>query len=117
MWDAILASVPDIPDTAAVEAGLCPMTDAAGVAGRYEFGPELSMEVRVEEGRPTLINVGGRDIFGVSPGESLPAGPKGGPRFATESPFLPAFGFVRDESRYRLVLDPGPWQQVGTATR
>ena len=88
----------------------------SALSGRYAFGNELSMEVRVEEGRPTLTNSGGRDIFDVPPGESLPAGPDGGPLYATDSLFLPAFGFVRHESRYRLVLNPGPWQQVGTAT-
>ena len=92
------------------------MTDPAEVVGRYEFGSGLSMTVGIENGRPALTNSGGRDVFGVPPGETVPAGPNDGPLFATDSLFLPAFGFVRHESRYRLVLDPGPWQQVGTAT-
>ena len=117
MWDAILASVPDIPDAAAVAAALCPVTGPVEVAGRYEFGPGLSMTVGVEEGRPALINSGRRDIFGVPPGGSLSAMPDGGPRFTTQSLFLPAFGFARTGSRTDLVLNPGPWQQVGTATR
>ena len=117
MWDAILASVPDIPDAAGVAAGLCPVTEPAEVVGRYEFASGLSMTVGVKDGRPALTNSGRRDIFGVPPGESLPAGPYGGPLFATESLFLPAFGFARYESRYRLVLNPGPWQQVGTPIR
>ena len=116
MWDAILASVPDIPDAAAIEAGLFPVTDPAEVAGHYDFGNELRMEVGVEDGRPALSNSGGRDVFGLPPGESLPAGPNGGQLFATESLILPAFGFARHESGYRLVLNPGPWQQAGTAT-
>ena len=117
MWDAILASVPDIPDATAVASGLCFPTDPTKAIGRYRFGNELSMDVGVAEGRLTLTNSGGRDIFGVRPGGSVSARPDGGLLFTTQSLFLPAFGFARTESRRRLVLNPGPWQQVGTATR
>ena len=117
MWDAILASVPDIPDAAEVAAGLDAVNEPTEIAGRYDFGNGLSIDVGVVAGGPTLTNSGERDIFGLAPGGRLPARPGGDPLFATGSPFLPEFGFARHESRYRLVLNPGPWQQAGTSTR
>jgi len=117
MWDSILASVPDVPNASVVASGLSLPPDPTEVIGRYGFGNELSMDVGVTEGRLTLTNSGDRDIFGVRPGGSLSARPDSGPLFTTQSLFLPAFGFVRTEFRHRLVLNPGPWQQVGTAIR
>ena len=117
MWDAILASVPDVPDSTVVASGLSLPPDPTEVVGRYSFGNELSMDVGVAEGRPTLTNTGGRDMFGVRPGESLAALSDGEALCTTQSLFLPAFGFAGTDSRRRLVLNPGPWQQAGTATR
>ena len=116
MWDAILNSVPDIPDSTEIGHGLHAVTEPGAVAGRYDFGAQLRMDVGVERDLLTLTNTGARDVFGVTPGGSLTAEPDDGPLFATQSLFLPRFGFTQSASRYRLVLNPGPWQQVGRAT-
>ena len=94
-----------------------PLLSSVGKLRRGDVGIAGQSQGNVPRPPTATQTMISRDIFGVSPGEILPAGPHGGPLFATESLFLPAFGFARHESGYRLVLDPGPWQQVGTATR
>ena len=116
MWDAILNSVPDIPDSTEIASGLHAVTEPGAVVGRYDFGAQSYMDVSVRTGELTLTNTGTRDMFGITPGGSLTAKSDGDPLCSTGSLFLPRFGFTHSESRHCLVLNPGPWQQVGNAT-
>lgn len=116
MWDAVLNSVPDIPDPAETGKKLEFVADPGAVAGRYRFGDQLRIDVGVGAGGLTLTNGEAREIFGLASGDSLTARPGAGALFVTDSLFLPRVGFSRSASGYGLVLDPGPWQQVGEAT-
>lgn len=110
MWDAILNSVPDIGD--AVTADLLVLPDPATAAGRYHFGDALRIDISLDQGCLALENTGERDIFGLAPGAILRASAGSDRIFTTDSPYLSSLGFVADAARPRLVLNPGPWQQV-----
>src|SRR5439155_819064 len=65
MWDAILNSIPTIPDLAAVCPDRLPMVPLGGAMGRYEFGRDLALEVTVAADGLRLRNVGRKEIFGI----------------------------------------------------
>jgi L-aminopeptidase/D-esterase-like protein len=117
MWDAVLSSIPDIPDLHnACPADRLRATDIRAAAGRYQFGPDLILEVAAQ-GRGLNLSNGGREFFGIRPGRSLTALGSPDGVFTTDSAFLQSLCFSPGPNGPVLILNPGPWQQIGLPTR
>ncbi len=113
MWDAILSSVPDIPEPREIDQYLMAIDEPDAVEGRYGIDPRSVVELAREASGFKLTNCGTDEIFGLAPGESLAARRDGGRRLVTANPILAAAGFQESDDGVRLVLNPGPWQQIG----
>jgi hypothetical protein len=117
MWDAVLNSVPDIPNlTEDYCSDLLQVSEHGRIAARYQFGPNLELEVTGVGTYIRLYNSGSKDIFGITPGEFVLARAAGDKLFQTDSQFLSTVAFAGQASELQLILNPGPWEQVGVAT-
>ncbi|MFO1061303.1 MAG: P1 family peptidase [Dongiaceae bacterium] len=111
MWSAVLASVPEI----VVPADDAPPLPAERLPGRFTFAPGVGLEVRADPAGLALRIAADRDIFGLPPGTELKATGRRANGFSVGKAFLDEIRFQADESgAIRLVLNPGPWQQIGT---
>jgi L-aminopeptidase/D-esterase-like protein len=110
MWDAILASVPEQPLAPRANSRLKPSAEALQRhVGRYVFSAPVTIEVSVKEGKLYAQATGARDAYAIkraAPVELLPVEPD---VFTVPGryPFT-----IRFESS-AVVLNPGPWQQIG----
>jgi hypothetical protein len=111
MWSAVLASIPELnvpPDPG-------PVLPLKALGGAYRFAPGVSVEVAPKGNGLRLTPRGERDVFGVPPGTTVGTKGREANTFAVERAFLDAVRFARGaDDRAALVLNPGPWQQVGT---
>ncbi|MSP83822.1 MAG: peptidase S58 DmpA [Alphaproteobacteria bacterium] len=116
MWDAVLASVPDLQRATSSPAA---RIDLASCAGTYAFAPNVAVEVAIGSKGVTLTNRSTRLVFGLAPGAALilPLG-KGG-SFVGPGPFLLGGRFEAGRRNVgpAVVLNPGPWEQRGFRTR
>ncbi|MBM3505661.1 MAG: peptidase S58 DmpA [Alphaproteobacteria bacterium] len=110
MWDAILASFPDL-SAPQVAQGSVPVPAAR--AGNYAFAPGVSVTVGAQGKRMMITNRSGRPIFGIAPSESITSTIDVDGSFSAPGPFLLGGRFKTTPSSGRsvLVLNPGPWEQ------
>lgn len=111
MWDAVLTSVPEQPSMPE-RSGAGPREDVLrGYAGDYVFSPFVTIRVSVEGGRLYAQATGKRDAHAI--GRDRP----------TEVQALSARDFtvpgryplvLRFDGTGRLIVNPGPWQQIGS---
>ena len=110
MWSAILSSVPEIH----VPGDPGPALALEEMAGPYSFAPGVDVEVRVVSESLELTPRGTRDLFDIGPGGTVRAGGRRMNTLSVEHPFLEQIRFERGAGgRPTLLLNPGPWQQVG----
>ena len=112
MWSAVLNSVPDLDvvfeDTAE------PLKDE-DLRGRFQFAPDISLDVNARDNRVEFTPQANRELFGIEPGVTVQAKRRTGNTFAIDQMFLHAFRFERNVAgEVTLILNPGQWQQVGT---
>lgn len=108
-WDAVLASVPPLPDVERTVARVDPRSFAA-YEGRYEFGPGAELTV-VRAGNQLLVEATGeRPVYGFAPGERVEIFPTSRTHFFSRNPRGDHLRFMREDGRVTgLVLNPGPW--------
>ena len=110
MWSAILNSVPAVD----MPADPGPPLPLAELGGTYRFGPNVDMEVTVQDSILALTARGSRDIFDIQPGSSANARRQSVNTFEVEHAFLRHVRFVRgDRGDPEILLNPGHWQQTG----
>ena len=113
MWDAVLASVPQIP---ALGTGGGGGPAAAACAGRYEFAPGASITVMPLGGQRLGLTVSGeRSLYEKPPGEGWEVELESDGSFALDDVFVGGGRFVqgRGEIASELELNPGLWAQRG----
>jgi L-aminopeptidase/D-esterase-like protein len=114
MWDAVLASVPDLPKPLPLATGGASLA-ATACGGRYSFARDAVLAAEVEGGKLRLRVAGQRSIYGREPnqGWDVALAPDGS--FALEDVFLTGGRFLagKDGRVSELQLNPGPWVQRG----
>jgi len=113
MWDAVLASVPDVQVLPAKSSARVPPTSCAG---RYAFAPNAAMTVEPTGGQRVALRVAGaRSLYERVPGDGWEIDLEPDGSFVLDEPFLRAGRFHADsEGRVTdLQLNPGPWTQRG----
>ncbi len=110
MWNAILASVPEQPVAPRVNQRLKPsVEDLQRHAGRYVFSEPAKIEVSVRDGKLYAQATGARDAYAIkraAPVELLPVEQN---VFTVPGRYPLTIRFEASA----VVLNPGPWQQVG----
>jgi hypothetical protein len=114
MWDAVLASVPDLPSPAGAGAGGAAIA-AAACRGRYSFARDAAVSAEVEDSLLRLRVAGERSLYGRQPGQGWDTALAPDGSFALEDVFLRGGRFVagEDGSVGELELNPGLWMQRG----
>lgn len=117
-WDAVLASVPELPpvDTTVAE------VDAAVLdahTGRYIFGPEAELTITRNGDRLFAEATGGRPIYGFQTGERVEIFPSSETDFFSHNIRGDHLRFPRNENDRGagLVLNPGPWELTARRER
>ncbi|MGI9302022.1 MAG: P1 family peptidase [Gammaproteobacteria bacterium] len=114
MWDAILNSIPGIPDISAHIVESTSNADLNAVAGDYLFEPDLKLTIaRESESALSITNVSGPDFFGIRKGERYPMALEDSGVYRGNSLFIPELGFLGSGQDAVVVANPGPWQQIG----
>lgn len=109
-WDAVLSSVPRLPQAETARAAVSAAAFAA-YAGRYEFGPGAELTITREGDRLFAQATGQRPVYGFVPGERVELFPTSDTHFFSRNPRGDRLRFVRDR-RNRvtgLELNPGSW--------
>jgi len=112
MWDAILSSVPDQPAPPSLRADLHPGAAVLkSFAGEYVFSPTARLRVSVRGEHLIAEATGTRRVFAIERGATAELLPISGTQFGIPGryPFVLSF-----EAGGRVIVNPGPWQQVGT---
>jgi L-aminopeptidase/D-esterase-like protein len=114
-WDAVLASVPELPAPPAPTGGMPLPAALAEYAGDYEFTDFARVAIRVEDGRLVARYGGMRQIYFWEPVHALlPAGPD---TFLLDLPARDVIAFEREAGAVTaLTLNPGPWAQTAART-
>lgn len=108
-WDAVLASVPPLPEMERTVARVDPRSFAA-YEGRYEFGPGAELTIVPEGGRLLVEATGERPVYGFVPGERVEVFPTSPTHFFSRNPRGDHLRFMREDGRVTgLILNPGPW--------
>jgi L-aminopeptidase/D-esterase-like protein len=105
-WDAVLASVPDLPPVP-VEAN-SPSREMDSVVGDYEFNGPARLAIRIEEGK-LVARIGGESqmYFSEPVHELIPAE---GDLFIIDRPARDVIRFDRADGQVTsLTINPGPW--------
>ena len=113
MWDALLASVPEQPAAAAPNPKQEYSASALkGFAGDYEFSRFASLNISTKDGKLFAKASGERTVFGIAHEEATELVPVSAREFMVPGRYPLTFHFEEDGS---LMLNPGHWQQHGTA--
>ncbi|WP_241263340.1 P1 family peptidase [Parahaliea mediterranea] len=110
MWDAIIASVPEQPRHPEPRPGL--KLDRGLLkqyAGRYEFSPNVSLEVTYRDGALHARATGLRDVFAIGRDRAITLTPVNETEFTVGNRYPLTLRFQPDGP---LVINPGHWQQV-----
>jgi L-aminopeptidase/D-esterase-like protein len=109
-WDAVLSSVPPLDP---IDRTAIPGDPAvvAAYAGRYEFGPEASVRIRLQDGRVWCEADGKRRVYAFRPKEPQElAWTKSGDLMLKTRPDI-RLRFLKDQDGRvtGLILNPGHW--------
>lgn len=110
-WDAVLNSVP--PREPQPERTFVRLSAERlqAVTGRYQFNHDVSLTIRVEDGRLFAQAGGKRDVYGFRVGVKSELFPTSDTDFFRNELRSPRIQFVKDEAGRitGLVLNPGDW--------
>lgn len=117
-WDAVLASVPELPDPGPVEPITWSAAQIDAVVGEYRFSP--SSTIRLEREGDALVAHGPEtpSIYFPSDAESIRLVPVSSDELVMDTDRAYRIRIDRDEQRVTgLTLEPGPWAQPATRVR
>jgi L-aminopeptidase/D-esterase-like protein len=110
MWDAILASAPEQPVAPRVNPRLkSSAEDLQRYAGRYVFSDPAKIEVSVREGKLYAQATGTRDAYAIKRAAAVELLPVERDVFTVPGRYPFSIRFETSG----VVLNPGPWQQIG----
>ncbi len=108
-WDAILSSVPELPNYSTQVVELAPEA-LDPLAGTYDFGTGAVLRVRLEESGLTIEAVGRKNVYGLGLGERHQLRATSEVDFISTSPFGDRIRFLREGGGVTgLILNPGHW--------
>jgi 6-aminohexanoate-oligomer endohydrolase len=109
-WDAILASVPELPAVAPETEAVDPTLYDA-YAGTYAFGTGATLTVTRDGDRLMVEATGERPVYSFAPGAPWQLIPTSATEFVSRNPRADRLRFVREGDRVvAIVLNPGPWE-------
>jgi L-aminopeptidase/D-esterase-like protein len=111
MWDAILASVPDAPlPPRFSDHSIAASADVKRFVGDYVFSPIARLRISSEGDNLFAEATGSRRIYAIHVGARTQLQPISGTEFGISGRYPLVLSF---EQSGRLIVNPGPWQQVG----
>jgi L-aminopeptidase/D-esterase-like protein len=116
MWDAVLASVPEVPGfTRLAEDAIVPEARLAGYAGTYVFGPNARVRFAVENGRLTAQALS-QSFFDLTRDRPMPLRAISDGAFYVDGRYRTRITFTRSLTGRvsGATINPGRWQQAGT---
>ena len=108
-WDAVLASVPPIPDRPSLEEEL-PPEDLSRYVGRYLFAPGMEASISIRDGKLTIVAPERESLY--LPSSSVtPMVPASNGGFFLQTERQDAVSFDMDDRGQvvGLTINPGPW--------
>jgi len=105
-WDAVLASVPDLPPVPVVATS--PSGDMDSLVGDYEFNGPAMLAIRIEGGKLVARYGGASQMYFAVPAHELI--PAEGHLFVVDRPARDVIRFDRTGDHVTgLTMNPGPW--------
>lgn len=112
MWDAVLASVPEQPQSLApLDAPVHEPTQLAALAGDYVFSELATLRITASGRRLFGQSVGQRRVYSIDGNEALELLPVSETVFMVPGRYPMSLSFAEPGT---LVVNPGRWQQLGT---
>ena len=114
MWDAILASVPQEPAFSPPEGVVVSEDQLRTYAGTYAFAPHVRLRVDVSDGN-LLVTALDQTAFDFPSGLSRQLVPASNTEFYFNSGQRTRLNFIvgTDGTFSGVILNPGPWAQLG----
>lgn len=110
-WDAVLASVPELPEMRTAEAIEWTSEQIDSVVGEYSFSPSASLRIERDNDGIVAIGPDSENLY-FPVGRPVKLTPVGDDELEVESPRRYRVGVERNgEDVVGLVLEPGPWAQ------
>jgi L-aminopeptidase/D-esterase-like protein len=109
-WDAVLASVPQLPPSANTEPVTLSEAELDAFAGEYELAPGARAAVR-REGSVLRIDPGGRGSLYLPEGKAIDLQPVSAEEFLLQTPRADRIRFERSSSGEIMgfTINPGSW--------
>ncbi len=112
MWDAILASIPEQPKVVAPRPGLVvPASTLRRYSGAYRFSSFVSISVTEKAGKLYAQATSDRDAYDITRETPVELHPVTDDLFTGPGRYPLTLSF---SERGKLIVNPGPWKQVGT---
>jgi hypothetical protein len=114
MWDAVLSSIPDVPDHPADLIKSNADTALSNAAGEYSFAQDIKINISSDSDHQLSIqNMSELDFFGIKKGENYTMSMADSGMYTGASLFFPELAFSRQDEQRVVLINPGPWQQIG----